>query len=150
MLPSVIVNGTDSVTFLRVVGCMGAKKLQKRLSLAIILSEMGHVFCCVLPSIFSILSVFVSAGVISVMPPFMAVWHEAVHRWEVPIILFSGALLGLGWVLHAYSRRLDCRDTGCHHPPCTPVKKKYSKLLLVATALFTINVLIYLAIHAGG
>lgn len=127
---------------------MGAKKLQKRLSLAIILSEMGHVFCCVLPSIFSILSVFVSAGVISVMPPFMAVWHEAVHRWEVPIILFSGALLSFGWVLHAYSRRLDCQDTGCHHPPCAPVKKKSSKLLLVATALFTINVLVYLAIHA--
>lgn len=128
---------------------MGAKKLQKRLSLAIILSEMGHVFCCVLPSIFSVLSVFVSAGVISVMPPFMAVWHEAVHKWEVPIILFSGALLLVGWGLHRYSQSIDCHDTGCHHPPCTPQKKKSSKLLLVATALFTVNVLIYLGIHAG-
>ncbi|MBL1148186.1 MAG: hypothetical protein HND56_01095 [Pseudomonadota bacterium] len=129
---------------------MGAKKLQKRLSLAIILSEMGHVFCCVLPSIFSVLSVFVSAGVISVMPPFMAVWHEAIHKWEIPIILFSGTLLLLGWALHSYSQKIDCHDTGCHHPPCTPKKTKSSKLLMVATALFAVNVLIYLSIHAGG
>lgn len=127
---------------------MGREKLQKKLSWAIILSETGHVFCCVLPSVFSIVSVLVSAGVLSVMPASLTRWHDAVHDWEIPIILASAVLLAAGWGLHALSRRLDCHDTGCHHPPCSPQKKKTSKLLLIATGLFTVNVMIYLTVHA--
>lgn len=123
-------------------------KIHKGLSWAVILSETSHVFCCVLPSIFSVLSLMVSLGLVSAMPSFMTIWHEAMHRWEVPIILFSAVMLGLGWLFYTVSKKLDCHNTGCGHEPCAPKKEKSSKLLMIATVLFLINISIYLALHA--
>lgn len=124
------------------------ERIQKSLFWALILSETSHVFCCVLPTVFTVLSLMAGLGLMS-MPAFMVTFHEAIHAWEVPIIMFSGAVVALGWGLHWYSLRIDCHDTGCAHPPCTPVKRRSSVVMKVATALFVANVLIYAIVHRG-
>lgn len=123
------------------------KKVQKTVNIAVILSETSHVFCCVLPTVFSIVSVMAGLGMVSAMPLWLESVHEAMHDWEVPLIVFSGLMISLGWGLHVYSQKIDCHDTGCHHPPCAPVKKKNNRLLIIATVLFAVNALIYFGLH---
>jgi len=122
-------------------------KLEKGISLTVILAEASHVFCCVLPSIFSAINLLVSIGLVSSMPAFMTVWHEAMHDYEMPIIIFSTAMLALGWVVYAIGYKLDCQTTGCGHEPCAPKKKRSSKLLVIATVLFLVNISIYMTLH---
>lgn len=125
------------------------QKLQKTLTLAIIASETSHVFCCVLPTLFSVLSLLAGVGLVSGMPVWIESLHEQLHAWEVPMIAFSGSVVLFGWALYAYSRRIDCHNTGCHHGACAPRKKTASKILKVATILFVVNVSVYLIFHRG-
>jgi len=124
------------------------ERIHKSLGTAIVLSEVTHVFCCVLPTIVSILSLLAGMGVISVVPGFLDSFHDVMHDFEKPVIIGSGAILMLGWVLYMISARLDCvKEAGCQHVPCGPKKKKTSKLLIVATFLFAINVTVYVTLH---
>ncbi len=121
------------------------QNVSKHLSYAVILSQMTHIFCCGLPALFSVLSLLSGLGLVGVMPSSMEHVHESMHEWERPILFMSGAVLIIGWALHMYSRKLDCTKTAsCSHEPCAPKKKQSARLLLVATFLFTINVLIIL------
>lgn len=122
------------------------ERIRKSLFWALALSEASHVFCCVLPTVFTALSVLAGLGMVS-MPAFMVEFHEILHAWEVPVISFSGVILALGWILHAYSLRIDCHDTGCCHPPCAPVKKRSLTILRIATVLFLANLAIYTIVH---
>lgn len=124
------------------------ERIRKSLFWALVLSETSHVFCCVLPTVFTALSFLAGLGMVS-MPAFLIEFHEAIHEWEIPIIAFSGAILVLGWVLHWYSLKIDCHDTGCCHPPCTPVKRRSATIMKIATVLFVANVLIYGVVHRG-
>ncbi len=126
---------------------MQLKNLQNVMSSVVIVSEVGHVFCCVLPTIFSLATVLVGLGVLGAMPVWMNGMHDVMHDWEIPIILMSGFILVLGWGLHVISERLDCHDTGCGHGSCEPKKKKTLSVLKIATALFVINVAIYVSVH---
>lgn len=123
------------------------EKHQKRLFLAIILSETGHVFCCVLPTIFSIMSLLAGAGLVASMPTWMIGFHDMMHVWEVPMIILSAVVVLLGWGLYFYSRQIDCHNTGCHHEPCGPRKKTANRILVIASILLAFNVTIYLGIH---
>ncbi len=123
------------------------KRVQGIFSWVVVLSEVSHVFCCVLPSIFSVLTVFVGMGVIGVMPVWMESTHHAMHDWEIPLIGMSAFILVLGWLLHFISKRIDCHDTGCGHGPCGTKKNKTARVLKIATFLFVINVVIYLSVH---
>ncbi len=125
------------------------KKIQKSLYTAIIVSETSHVFCCVLPTIFSVLSLLAGLGMVTVVPLWLQNIHETLHDWEVPLIVTSGVVVALGWALHSYSNKIDCHDTGCKHGPCGPAKKKTHVILQVATVLFLINVSVYLVLHRG-
>ncbi len=116
-------------------------------SWAVVLSELSHVFCCVLPSVFSILTILVGMGLIGAMPVWMEGLHELMHGWELPLIIMSGSVLVLGWALHFISKSMDCHDTGCEHEPCEPKKKNTALVLKVATLLFVVNIAIYLSIH---
>lgn len=128
---------------------MQVKRLQGVFSWLIVLSEVSHVFCCVLPSIFSVLTIMVGVGVFSSMPTWMDGVHDAMHVYEVPVIAFSGIVLALGWCAHLISKRLDCHSTGCAHGPCEPKKDKNVLVLRIATVLFVINVSIYCFVHAS-
>lgn len=125
------------------------EKLKSAIFWAVLVSETGHVFCCVVPAVVSILSILSGLGLLSVLPPGLLAFHEFMHDKEVPVIAFSAFILMLGWGLHALSLKLDCHDTGCHHGACAPKKNRTSKLLWAATALFVVNLAIYLIFHAG-
>lgn len=125
------------------------ERLNKHLFWTIILSEATHVFCCVLPTLFSLLSLLVGAGLIASMPAGWVVFHEFMHAYEVPLIIFSGAVIALGWAVDLYAKRIDCHHTGCGHPPCTPVKRRAHIVLKVATVLFVCNIIVYFIFHRG-
>ena len=122
-------------------------KIHRHLSIAVLLSEFSHVFCCVLPTVFTVLSFAVNLGLITVMPGFLLELHKHIHEYEVPIIAVSGAMLALGWGCHSGSRRVDCHDNGCGHPPCDPQKNTNARILIVATVLFVMNLTVYFFIH---
>lgn len=124
-------------------------KARHVLTAAIIASEASHIFCCVLPTVFSLLSLMVGLGMVTAMPGGMVFLHEALHAWEIPMISASGGIIVLGWALHYYSMKIDCHDTGCGHGPCGPKKKTATTILKIATVLFAVNLLIYLVFHQG-
>lgn len=125
------------------------QRLQKALYMAIIASETSHVFCCVLPTIFSIISLMAGVGLVSAMPGWLESIHADLHHWELPLIAMSGVVVVLGWALYAYSRKIDCHNTGCHHGSCEPRKKTANNILKIATILFVVNTAVYLVFHRG-
>ena len=94
------------------------ENLRRHFGWAVLVSELGHVFCCVLPTIFTVLSFAANLGLVSMAPSWMLAIHERIHHYEVPIIVFSGVILLIGWAGVYLSRKVDCHDTGCGHPPC--------------------------------
>ncbi len=123
------------------------KKLQRVTSWFVVLSEISHVFCCVIPSIFSILTILAGMGAMGALPLWMVGAHELMHGWELTIIATSGIILAFGWILQIISKRIDCHDTGCVHEPCGKKKKNNTTILKIATVLFVINVAIYITVH---
>ena len=123
-------------------------RIQKPLLAAIAVSEISHIFCCVLPTLFSVLSLVAGLGLISSVPSSLTGLHDVVHAYEIPMIITSGIILAFGWLIYAYSRKIDCHDTGCEHEPCAPKKKKAHIILKLATLLFIINVSVYTTFHA--
>ncbi len=99
------------------------QRLQKSILAAVVLSEISHVFCCVLPILFSVISLLVGLGVVGVMPQIFTEIHDVMHAYEVPMIIVSGMVLFVGWGLYFVSQKLDCHDTGCGHGPCEPRKR---------------------------
>ncbi len=124
-------------------------KLKKKMYWALIASETTHVFCCVLPVLFSVISLLTGFGLIAVMPGWLEGVHDLMHGWELPVIAVSGVILAFGWFLEEYSRRIDCHDTGCQHGKCDPRKDRAKAILKIATVLFVFNVLIYIGFHRG-
>ncbi len=128
---------------------MNLDRVQKSLSLAIIASEASHIFCCVLPTLFSVLTLAAGLGLIAAVPAGLTVLHDALHHWEIPMIVLSGVFVVLGWVIHYVAERVDCHNTGCVHEPCAPKKRKAGTVLKIATALFAVNVTVFLVFHYG-
>ena len=126
---------------------MQIRRLQNVMSYFVVLSEVSHVFCCVLPTVFSLLTVLVGMGVLGATPLWMEGAHDVMHAWEVPIIITSGVIVAFGWALHLISKRMDCHDTGCGHGPCDTKKKKTLNVLRIATVLFLVNTVIYISVH---
>ena len=124
------------------------EKHQKKLFWAILISEASHIFCCVLPTIFSVISVLVGLGIVATMPGWLAGFHDLMHGWEMPMIMLSAGVVALGWGVHFYSLKYDCHDVGdCHHGPCGPKKRRASKILIAATVLLLVNVSVYFGVH---
>lgn len=128
---------------------MKIERIQKSMGWAIIAAETSHVFCCILPTLFSLISFAVGLGMIAAMPAGMESLHAVLHEWEMPLIVFSGAVIAFGWLVQAIAGKIDCHDTGCEHGPCTPRKHKAGRILKIATLLFVFNVLIYTVVHRG-
>ncbi|MCB1562157.1 MAG: hypothetical protein KDJ75_01145 [Alphaproteobacteria bacterium] len=125
------------------------QRVQKAMYWAILASETSHVFCCVLPTLFSIMSLLAGIGLAAGMPGWLDSIHHVLHAWEIPLILLSGFVVALGWALHFYSEKIDCHDTGCHHGTCAPRKKTAGTILKIATILFLVNVSVYTLFHRG-
>lgn len=125
------------------------EKTQKRLIWAVALSESSHIVCCVFPTLFSVVGLLASAGMVIALPPAMIDLHEFMHEWEVPMIAVSGIILVLAWGAVLYSDKVDCHSTGCGHGACAPRKKSAHTILKIASALFVVNVLVYIFLHSG-
>lgn len=121
--------------------------MQKPLVWAVLLSESMHLFCCVLPTIVSVMGLLAGLGVVVALPSGMLTLHELLHEWEVPMIALSGVILALGWAVVRYSDKVDCHSTGCAHGACAPRKSRAHLVLKIATALFFFNVLVYTVVH---
>jgi len=124
-----------------------SEKHEKHLFWAIVATETSHIFCCVLPTLFSIASVLVGFGVVATMPGWLETLHDTMHGWEIPMIIMSATVVAIGWGLHYYSLKNDCHDHGCHHEPCGPRKRAASKILVIATILLAFNLMIYFGFH---
>lgn len=121
-------------------------------------SILSHVFCCGLPTIVSAISLVSGLGLMASMPSGLNALHDILHNYEAHLMMFSGSMIMFGWGLHEISRRIDCRSTGCGHPPCAPKKVRSTKLLMFATVLFVVNIAVYVGfdhsavpidLHAG-
>jgi len=123
------------------------QRLATFMSWAVIASEFSHVFCCVLPTLFSILSILAGLGMISVVPGFIMDLHEHIHAYEVPIITTSGIITVLAWVVYLNAGAVDCHNTGCEHEPCDTRKARAGTVLKIGTALFIANLLIFTFLH---
>ncbi len=126
---------------------MMKQNLQKHLVWAVILSESTHVFCCVFPTIFSVISLLAGLGMVAAMPAFMVGMHDFLHEWELPMIVVSGLVLAIGWAAVLYSDKISCESECCAQSGCAPKKNKAHLVLKIATVLFIFNVLIYLVFH---
>jgi hypothetical protein len=123
--------------------------IQKTLLWAVLCSESSHIFCCVLPTVVSLAGLLAGAGFIIALPAPLMALHEALHEWELPMLVFSAFVLALGWFASWYSDRLDCHSTGCAHGACAPRKNRVHLVMKIATGLFIVNVLVYFFIHRG-
>lgn len=123
------------------------KTLQKPMIWAVVLSEISHVFCCVFPTLFSLLGLLSGVGIAIALPGSMVRLHDFLHDWEIPMIALSGVILAFGWAVTIYSDKLDCHSTGCGHHACAPRKSRAHVVLKVATILFLANLIIYMGVH---
>ena len=123
------------------------QKITSFLSGTVILSQLTHIFCCGLPFLVSFLSFFSILGISTTLPAMFLELHDMLHIWELPILIFSGAMVAFGWGLHVLSMRLDCRSTGCGHEPCGPKKGRSALVLQLASVLFLINCVAYFMFH---
>tara|TARA_B100001750_G_scaffold208182_1_gene186972 strand:- start:73 stop:525 length:453 start_codon:yes stop_codon:yes gene_type:complete len=129
---------------------MATQKFQKTIYSTLIASESIHIFCCGLPTLFSILSVLAGFGIIAGMPGFIDHIHTVIHSYELPVIAMSGFILFIGWGLYIYSKKLDCHsETSCAHGPCEPKKDRTRMFLFAATILFVGNAFVYMIFHRG-
>lgn len=104
----------------------------KAVKIGIIASILPHLFCCVLPIVLSVISLFAPEFAHSSV--FMPEWLEP---W---IFVFSALMLGLSWVL-------ILRDCPC----CEQGKEKSHKtqkiILSVVTILFVISICLHIIAH---
>lgn len=126
-------------------------KLQRNIALTIIMAESTHIFCCVLPTVVTVLALLSSLGAVTQVPVFMLDLHEILHAYEVPVIVFSGVMLVLGWVMYGVSRQIECQKQHCepHETVCASRKNNTGLILTVASVLFVVNVTVYFTLHRG-
>lgn len=120
------------------------EKLRRNVILLVIASEISHLFCCVLPTLAAVLSVAVGVGL---LPVGFTVLHDVIHGYEIPIIIFSAVMLGLGWWAYWLARRTDCHALGHDEHACHRTTDRSKVYLLVGSALFVMNLTIYFALH---
>ncbi len=125
------------------------EKMRKGILYSVVASESIHIFCCVLPTIFSIMSLLAGMGMIATMPGFMDDMHHMIHDYEIPMIIASAVILVIGWALYAYAQKMDCSEEAstCCHEPCAPKKDRTKIVMIVATVLFIVNVSVYFGFH---
>lgn len=112
-----------------------------------LVSAFGHIFCCGLPMLMGVFGLLAGFGMFSTLLPGYNALHDALRPYEVHILLFSLAILCVGWGLQLHADHVDCHDSGCHHGPCAPAKRRVHKILWFATFLFLFNAAMMLFMH---
>ncbi len=107
----------------------------------------SHVFCCGLPAVMNIVALVAGASTLTATASWVGSIHTFMHRFELPLLLFSAGALAADAVAQWISARRDCGAQTCGHESCTPKKQPARWVLLVAALLFAGNLGIYL-LHA--
>ena len=105
----------------------------KAIKIGIIASILPHLFCCVLPIVLSIISLFA--------PEFAHA--EFIPHWFEPwLFVFSGLMLALSWFLVVRDCHCDCDHCHGNHGHRT------QKIILGGiTAIFIISIVLHLMAH---
>lgn len=114
---------------------------------AVLVSELGHVFCCVLPTVFTILSFAANIGLVGEAPGFLMALHEQMHHYEIPIIVFSGGMVAMGWGVFWLARKLAPQAENCSNAGCCKQQCHNRNILIIASLLFVMNVAIFAFVH---
>ena len=106
----------------------------KAVKIGIVASILPHVFCCGLPIVLSILSLFA---------PEVAHTNSIIPEWIEPwIFVFSAGMLGFSWVL--VMRECRCACDHCHGGKSHHLQKI---VLTIVTVIFIISILLHIAAH---
>ena len=105
----------------------------KAVKIGIIATILPHLFCCVLPVVLSIISLFAPEVAHTSFVP------EWIEPW---IFVFSALMLGLSWIF-------TLRDCPCNCDTCKEHSNhKTQKIILsVITVLFVISVVLHIMAH---
>lgn len=116
---------------------------------AVLLSELSHVFCCVLPTLFTLFSFAANVGLVGEAPGFLMRLHEQMHHYEIPLIVFSGGMVAIGWAVFLLGRNfiLEGEGQNCSETACRKQKCHNYNILVLATLLFVLNVGIFAFVH---
>jgi len=106
----------------------------KAVKIGIIATVLPHLFCCVLPIVLAILSLFA---------PEVAHSSYFMPRWVEPwLFVFSALMLGLSWVF--VLRDCPC----CEDEHCDQDHHKPQKIILgVVTVLFIVSIILHIMAH---
>ena len=106
----------------------------KAVKIGIIATVLPHLFCCVLPVILAIVSLFA---------PELAHSSYFIPGWIEPwIFVFSALMLGISWVVIVRDCHCDCDACAdkTHHRP--------QKIILgVITGLFVVSIILHMMAH---
>ena len=107
----------------------------KAIKIGIIATVLPHLFCCVLPIVLAILSLFA---------PEVAHSSNFIPEWVEPwLFVFSALMLGLSWIFVV--RDCHCECDVCHNTHENHMPQKV--ILAVVTTLFVISVVIHIIAH---
>lgn len=120
------------------------EKLRRNIVWLVVASEVSHLFCCVLPTLAAVLSLAVGVGM---LPTAFTVLHDIIHGYEIPVIIFSAVMLVLGWLAYWLAKRTDCHALGHDEHRCHKAEDRSKLYLLIGTALFVINFVIFVTLH---
>lgn len=106
----------------------------KAVKIGIIASVLPHLFCCVLPIVLSIISLFA---------PEFAHNGNFIPEWIEPwIFVFSALMLGFSWTLVV--RDCKCKCSHCHG---NENHKTQKIILTVVTILFVVSIALHIFAH---
>jgi hypothetical protein len=118
----------------------------------ILLSVLPHIFCCGLPTAFTLTSLFAGFGVMVIRADQMEALHHVLHVWEMPLLAFSLVMTAIGWAMHLSANKAACSqpccgDHGCSSTVATEPVKRSCTILIITTALVAINTAVLLFGH---
>ena len=106
----------------------------KAVKIGIIASILPHLFCCVLPVVLSVISLFT---------PEVAHSSYFIPEWLEPwLFVFSALMLGLSWLL--VIRECPCQCDICHE---NDTHKPQKIILSVVSILFIISIVLHIIAH---
>lgn len=121
------------------------EKIRRNIGWLVIASEASHLFCCILPTLAAVMSLAVGVGL---LPASFTLLHDFIHGYEIPIIVFSGVLLALGWWAYHTATETDCHALGHDEHHCHQTTDRSKRYLVIGTLLFLLNLCVYLGLHA--
>lgn len=92
----------------------------------------------------NIIALSAGAGALTAVAPWVGNIHLFMHRFELPLLIFSGFALLVGVLAQWISARRDCGMQACGHESCVPKKQPARWVLTVAALLFLGNLTFYL------